>query len=169
MTIEPMNDAKGSTGRVERALRSAGIEPRIARMTQSTRTAAEAARACGCEVGQIVKSLVFRGARSGKAVLILAAGDRRVNEESAAQAIGEPIERADPRYVREVTGFAIGGVAPIGQLEPIETWMDAHLLGFDSVWAAAGAPNAVFTVSPLALERATGARPLLGLANASPP
>jgi prolyl-tRNA editing enzyme YbaK/EbsC (Cys-tRNA(Pro) deacylase) len=126
-------------------------------MPASTRTADEAAAACGCVLDQIVKSLVFRGESSGGLHLLLVAGGNRVDPAKAAAAAGERLARADPQSVRDRTGFAIGGVAPIGHLERLPVLMDPRLLDFEEVWAAAGAPNAVFSVSPEELREATGA------------
>lgn len=127
-------------------------------MPQSTRTAEEAAAACGVSVGQIVKSLVFRNAASREPVLLLVSGVNRVDQQAAQAEIGEPLERIDATAVREITGFAIGGVAPLGSLSPLGTFMDEDLMAFDTIWAAAGAPDAVFGTSPQALAKATGAR-----------
>lgn len=146
-----------SVNRVKAAAKAAGLETEIRRMPDSTRTAAEAAAACGCMVAQIVKSLIFKGGKSGDLKLLLVSGANEVDLDKAAALLGEPLERADPKEVREITGFAIGGVAPIGHLVSVETWMDETLLDFDTVWAAAGAPNAVFEVASAALAKATGA------------
>jgi prolyl-tRNA editing enzyme YbaK/EbsC (Cys-tRNA(Pro) deacylase) len=129
----------------------------IREMPQSTRTAAEAAAACGTTVAQIVKSLVFRKAQSGEPVLLLVSGKNRVDEKAVKTAIGDTLEGIDASAVRDLTGFSIGGVAPLGSLTPLATYMDADLMAFDVVWAAAGAPTAVFKVEPAALARATGA------------
>lgn len=145
-----------SVRRVEEAARSLGIEIEVRRLGNS-RTAADAARACGCEVGQIVKSLVFRGRDSGALVLLLVSGANRVDMDRAAEAAREPLERADADAVRARTGFAIGGVAPIGHLEAPRIWIDHDLMRFVTIWAAAGAPDAVFAISPGILVRATGA------------
>lgn len=123
----------------------------------STRTAAEAAAAIGCAPAQIIKSLVFK-TESGQAVLIAASGPIRVSEAKAAEALGEPIGRADPAFVRAATGFAIGGVPPFGHPERLTTLIDATLAEQGPLWAAAGAPTAVFTLSFEALVRATGGR-----------
>ena len=124
----------------------------------STRTAADAAAAIGCEVGQIAKSLIFRGATSGQAVLIIASGVDRVDEKKAAAAIGEPIARADADFVREATGFAIGGVPPVGHKNPPTVLIDESLMAFAEIWAAAGTPNAVFRLTPPDLIALTGGR-----------
>jgi prolyl-tRNA editing enzyme YbaK/EbsC (Cys-tRNA(Pro) deacylase) len=124
----------------------------------STRTAADAAAAIGCEVAQIAKSLIFRGGNSGRAVLIIASGVDRVDEKKAAAAVGEPIARADADFVREATGFAIGGVPPVGhKVKPI-VLIEESLLQFAEIWAAAGTPNAVFRLTPSDLVELTGGR-----------
>ena len=146
-----------STDRVRAAAAAAGLAIDIREMPQSTRTAAEAAAACGCSVAQIVKSLIFRKAASGEPVLLLVSGKNRVDEKAVKAAIGDTLARIDANDVRELTGFAIGGVAPLGSLSPLETYMDADLLAHEVVWAAAGAPYAVFEVAPKALAEATGA------------
>lgn len=146
-----------SVNRVKAAAEAAGLTVEILRMPDSTRTAAEAAAACGCDVAQIVKSLIFKGGESGALKLLLVSGANQVDLEKAAALVGEPLERADPKEVREITGFAIGGVSPLGHMSPVATWMDKTLLGFGTVWAAAGAPNAVFEVTGAALRDATGA------------
>lgn len=147
-----------STERVRAACTAAGLDVEIRTMPQSTRTAEEAAAACGVSVGQIVKSLVFRNAASREPVLLLVSGVNRVDQQAAQAEIGEPLERIDATAVREITGFAIGGVAPLGSLSPLGTFMDEDLMAFDTIWAAAGAPDAVFGTSPQALAKATGAR-----------
>jgi prolyl-tRNA editing enzyme YbaK/EbsC (Cys-tRNA(Pro) deacylase) len=124
----------------------------------STRTAADAANAIGCEVAQIAKSLIFRGGASGRAVLIIASGVDRVDEKKAAAAIGEPIARADADFVREMTGFAIGGVPPVGHKTKPIVLIEESLLNFDEIWAAAGTPNAVFRLTPSDLVELTGGR-----------
>ena len=147
-----------SIKRVEQAAEAAGLAIEVRRMGESTRTAEEAAQQCGCAVAQIVKSLIFQGKDSGRLVLFLVAGNNRLDTGAAAQLAGEALERADPRLIRERTGFAIGGVAPIGHLEPIAAFADETLLGYDLVWAAAGAHDAVFASEPKALLAAANAR-----------
>lgn len=144
--------------RVERAAAELGLGIEVRRLGNS-RTAEDAARACGCGVGQIVKSLVFRGGDSGALVLLLVSGANRVDMELAAEAAGEPLVRATADEVRARTGFAIGGVAPIGHVESPRICIDRDLMRFATVWAAAGAPDAVFAVAPADLARATGAAP----------
>ena len=145
-----------SIARVEKAAEAAGIEIDVIRMPTSTRTAAEAARACGCDVAQIVKSLVFQRAEDAGLVLLLVSGARQV--DTGAAIFGSGLVRADPDWVRAETGFAIGGVAPIGHKVVLDVWMDRHLLEHARVWAAAGAPHAVFAIAPGALLQITGAR-----------
>lgn len=132
-------------------------------MPASTRTAQEAADACGCDVAQIVKSLIFEGTETGDLVLLLVSGRHQVDMDKAHEAVGESLKRAEIKRVRDETGFAIGGVAPLGHTAPLRTWIDKTLLEFDAVWAAAGAPNTVFEVNPAALKEATGA-PVVKLA-----
>jgi prolyl-tRNA editing enzyme YbaK/EbsC (Cys-tRNA(Pro) deacylase) len=147
-----------SLARVERALAEAGLPARILQMPGETRTAEQAAAAAGCGLDQIVKSIVFRGAASGHLRLFLTAGGNRVAPARASALAGEALCRADPDLVRAETGFAIGGVAPLGHLAPISAWFDPRLLDFDVVWAAAGTPRHIFAAAPLALLRATGAQ-----------
>ena len=130
---------------------------RVLEFDASTRTAEDAAAAVGCAVGQIAKSLLFRTA-SGKPALVVASGANRVDEKKAAREIGEAIGRADADFVRESTGFAIGGVPPVGHgVQPL-TLIDADLMGFAEIWAAAGTPNAVFRLTPADLVELTGGR-----------
>ena len=124
---------------------------------EGTRTAVDAAAAVGCDVAQIVKSLVFRRA-SGAPVLVVASGCNRVDEKKVEALLGEPIGKADAAFVREATGFAIGGVPPAGHAQPVETIVDEDLLGYDEVWAAAGTPRDVFRTTPDRLVALTGGR-----------
>ena len=130
----------------------------VMELPASTRTAVEAAQAVGCSVGQIVKSLIFKGRESGRPLLLLVSGSNRVDMEKAAAAIGEALDKADADFVRQHTGFAIGGVPPVGHTEALDTFIDVDLLQYSEVWAAAGTPNAVFCISPADLERVTGGR-----------
>jgi prolyl-tRNA editing enzyme YbaK/EbsC (Cys-tRNA(Pro) deacylase) len=147
-----------SVARVKAAAGALGlaIEPRM--MPASTRTAQEAAAACGCGVAQIVKSLLFSGAASGKSYLFLVSGANRVDEKAAKEMLGEALKRPDADAVRAITGFAIGGVPPFGHATASPVLIDEDLLGYDRVFAAAGHPNAVFPVDPKALAAATDAR-----------
>jgi prolyl-tRNA editing enzyme YbaK/EbsC (Cys-tRNA(Pro) deacylase) len=139
------------------AAAAAGLAVEVRAMPESTRTAQEAATACGCALGQIVKSLVFRGEHSGNPYLLLVSGSNRVDEKAAAAVLGEALTRPDADYVRTVTGFAIGGIPPLGFAAGLETVIDRDLLVFDSVWAAAGTPHCVMRLDPRALREATGA------------
>jgi prolyl-tRNA editing enzyme YbaK/EbsC (Cys-tRNA(Pro) deacylase) len=147
----------GSIERVQQAAAAAGLQIEVRRMGASTRTAEEAAAQCGCAVGQIVKSLVFQGEGSGRLYLFLVSGANQLDLTKAAALTGEVLVRADPRHVRDETGFAIGGVAPIGHRIAIAAFADAALLQYDRVWAAAGAHDAVFAVEPQALVKAANA------------
>jgi prolyl-tRNA editing enzyme YbaK/EbsC (Cys-tRNA(Pro) deacylase) len=142
--------------RVQAALTAHGLALNVIELPQSTRTAVEAAQAVGCEVGQIAKSLIFRGAQSGRPVLVITAGSNRVDERAVAEHLGEPLAKADADFVRARTGFAIGGVPPVGHAEPLRTLIDEDLLERDVVWAAAGTPNALFRLTPAELVRLTG-------------
>ena len=153
-----MDELKSAARRVQAAIDAKGLGGAVRHMAQSTRTADEAAAACGCAVGQIVKSLVFRGAKSGKPYLLLVSGANRVNEKAVAGLIGEALKRPDADYVRGLTGFAIGGIPPLGHDTALETFMDEALLAFAEVWAAAGTSDAVFAVAPARLAEATGAK-----------
>ena len=146
-----------SLKRVRAALDSAGLTPDI-RQTDGSRTAEDAAAAVGCSVDQIVKSLVFEGETSREIVLFLTSGGNRVDADKAARLAGEPLSRADADLVRARTGFAIGGVAPVGHLQPVRCFMDAALLGFGTIWAAAGTPTHVFAISPAALQHISSAQ-----------
>lgn len=143
---------KPAAQRFEAAARALGLDIKVHTMSQSTRTAEEAAAACGCSVGQIVKSLVFRGKTSGKPYLLLVSGANRVNEKEVAKLIGEPLQRPDAQYVRDITGFAIGGIPPLAHASRLATYMDRDLLGYEVVWAAAGTPESVFPVAPSELR-----------------
>jgi Uncharacterized conserved protein len=147
-----------STQRVQQALQELGLTSQILELEASTRTSQQAADAIGCSVSQIAKSLVFRGAQSDKAILVIASGSNRVNEERLAELVGEPIAKADAQFVRRVTGYVIGGVAPVGHLEKLETYIDSDLLQYEEIWAAGGTPHSVFPLTPKDLERITAGR-----------
>ena len=139
--------------RVQEAL---GADFRVLEFDASTRTAAEAAAAIGCTEAQIAKSILFR-AESGRAVMVVASGTNRVDERKIALFLGEKIGRADAEFVRAATGYAIGGVPPVGHAGPVTLLLDRDLWAFDTIWAAAGTPNAVFRLTPAELARLTGA------------
>ena len=146
-----------SMARVRRALEEAGITPEI-RETDGARTAQEAADAVGCNLDQIAKSIIFQGHDSGTCLLFLTAGGHQVDGEKAATLAGEALDRADAAAVRAQTGFAIGGVSPVGHLNPIRAWVDPRLLEFDEIWAAAGTPRHVFSLKSADLPRISGAQ-----------
>jgi prolyl-tRNA editing enzyme YbaK/EbsC (Cys-tRNA(Pro) deacylase) len=147
-----------SAQKVQEALRQAGFTGEVLEVPHSTRTAAEAAAVVGCEVAQIVKSLVFRLAHSDRPVLVIASGANRVNEKRVGELVGEPLAKAGAEFVRQHTGYAIGGVPPLGHIAPIDTYIDEDLLGHAEVWAAAGTPNTLFRLAPADLVRLTGGR-----------
>lgn len=146
----------GSAQKVQEALKNLGFTLDVVELPNSTRTAVEAAQAVGCQVGQIVKSLVFKAKRSQRPILVVASGSNRVNEKAIEALIGEPLGKADADFVRQRTGFVIGGVPPVGHVEPLQTFIDQDLLGYAEIWAAAGNPNAVFRLTPEDLIRMTG-------------
>ncbi|MEC5292535.1 YbaK/EbsC family protein [Aurantimonas sp. C2-6-R+9] len=134
-----------------------GLKIAVVETAKSARSAEEAAKAVGASVGQIVKSLVFKGTATGQAYLLLVSGANRVDEASMATHFGEALERPDADFVRQATGFAIGGVSPLGASRKLATLMDEDLFQHATVWAAAGTPRHVFEVVPLQLRSATGA------------
>jgi prolyl-tRNA editing enzyme YbaK/EbsC (Cys-tRNA(Pro) deacylase) len=147
-----------SAAKVQSALQASGFDCRVRELPKPTRTAREAADAAGCEVGQIVKSLVWRRKRSGLPLLVVASGVNRVDEKKVAEAVGEPVDMADPEFVRRHTGFAIGGVPPLGHPQKLECLVDQDLLGYERLWAAAGNPRALFSLMPEELVHMTEGR-----------
>jgi prolyl-tRNA editing enzyme YbaK/EbsC (Cys-tRNA(Pro) deacylase) len=146
--IEMSKKLSSSAKKVQDALISHGLTCQVLELPSTTRTAQEAAQTIGCQVGQIVKSLVFMGKQTQKPILVVASGSNRVNEKKLSKLVSEPIKRANADFVREKTGFAIGGVPPVGHSECLETFIDEDLLKFQTIWAAAGTPNAVFKLTP---------------------
>jgi prolyl-tRNA editing enzyme YbaK/EbsC (Cys-tRNA(Pro) deacylase) len=153
--MEPINP---SAQKIQNILRGLGFNYKVIEFTESTRTAQEAADRVGCKLGQIIKSLIFKGKTSDKGILVLTSGSNRVDETMISRYAGEAIGRAAPEFVRSTTGFAIGGVPPIGHTQSLETYIDEDLLQYGDVWAAAGTPNAVFQLSSSDLEEITGGR-----------
>jgi prolyl-tRNA editing enzyme YbaK/EbsC (Cys-tRNA(Pro) deacylase) len=143
---------------VQDAIAALGFSNTVIELAIPVRTAADAAREVGCEVAQIAKSVIFRGAESGRPVLVVTSGAHRVDEARVAALIGEAIGRADPDFVRASTGFAIGGIPPLGHATPPITLVDEHLLTLAELWAAAGHPNTLFRLTPDELVRMTGGR-----------
>jgi len=146
-----------SVERVRAALAAAGVAVDLREMAAETRTAQMAADAVGCALDQIAKSILFEAAGTGRLVLFVTAGGNQVDPARASALAGEGLGRADARRVREVTGFAIGGVSPVGHLSPLPVWMDPRLTAFPLVWAAAGTPRHLFGIAPQALATITGA------------
>ena len=146
-----------SLKRVRTALQAAGLDPEIIE-TPMARTAADAAGAVDCDVDQIAKSIIFRGEETGTAILFLTAGGNRVDVVKAAAVAGEPLGKANAALVRTQTGFAIGGVSPVGHLNPIRAYMDPRLQEFAQIWAAAGTPHHVFAIDPLRLMQLCSAQ-----------
>ncbi len=149
-------DTKGSVARVREALGRFGLQTEIKEFDASTRTSADAAAAIGCTVAQIAKSVIFRAKGGNQPVLVIASGINRVDEKKLEAALGDKIGRADADFVRAATGFAIGGIAPVGHTGPVKVFIDADLSQYDEIWAAAGSPNAVFRLTPADLQRITG-------------
>jgi prolyl-tRNA editing enzyme YbaK/EbsC (Cys-tRNA(Pro) deacylase) len=153
---EPLVALPDTARRVALLLRERGHEKPVVMLPQTGKTSAEAAAGLGCSVAQIAKSILFRRRDDDAPVLVVASGANRVDEEKVAQRVGG-IARADAKFVREKTGYAIGGVCPIGHVTAPVTLIDADLLQLDSLWAAAGHPHAVFNLSPQELIALTGA------------
>ena len=142
--------------RVREVLAAAGVETEIVELAAAARTARAAAEQIGCDVAQIANSLVFRCETSGTPLLVMTSGANRVDPARVAALVGEPIGRADAEFVRRSSGFAIGGVAPVGHTAPIRTLVDRSLLRHAEIWAAAGHPHTVFRLTPDELVRITG-------------
>jgi len=153
-----MSETSPSVQRVENALTVHGMTGRIVNLPASTRTAQEAAAAIGCPVATIAKSLVFKLETSGQALLVIASGSHRVSEATLSVLVSDRVLKADAQFVRQATGFAIGGVPPVGHRGDVQVLIDASLLQYPEIWAAAGTPHAVFRLSPEELKRITGGR-----------
>jgi len=142
--------------KVQKALNDIGLQLEVVELPASTRTSQEAAQAIGCQVGQIAKSIIFKALTSHRPVMVIASGSNRVNEKVIEELIGDAIGKADADFVRQSTGYVIGGVPPVGHTEHIETFIDQDLLQYSEIWAAAGTPHAVFRLTPDDLQRITG-------------
>jgi len=153
-----MRTLSPSAQKIQNILNSLGYDYTVIEHAESTRTAQEAAERAGCKLGQIVKSLIFNGKESGKPIIVLTSGANRVDEKRIREYAGEGIGKADADFVRAVTGFAIGGVPPVGHVQKIETYMDEDFLQYEVVWAAAGTPNAIFELRTSDLQKMTGAK-----------
>ncbi len=147
-----------SAQKVHDVLVSRGFNCNVIEFTESTRTAQEAADHAGCTLGQITKSLIFKSKTSHKPILVLTSGSNRVDEKRISEYAGEAIGRADADFVRTATGFAIGGVPPLGHAQEMETYLDEDLLQYKTIWAAAGTPNAIFELTPDDLQKMTGGK-----------
>jgi prolyl-tRNA editing enzyme YbaK/EbsC (Cys-tRNA(Pro) deacylase) len=147
---------KTSSQRVQEILNQHSLDFKVIEFQELTRTAQEAAHAIGCEVGQIAKTLIFKGKSSSKPICVVASGKNRVDEKKIAQYVGEEIEKPDAEFVLQHTSFAIGGVPPIGYEFEIKPFIDEDLMGYSEIWAAAGTPNAVFRLTPQHLLKITG-------------
>lgn len=143
--------------RTQSLLAERGISTQVVEFEQPTRTSAEAAATVGCSVAEIAKTVVFKAKPSGRPVVVVASGDNRVCETKVSHLVGEKLGRADADFVREATGYAIGGVAPLGHANPVLLFLDADLKRFDRIWAAGGTPFSVFPLSPGELVEITGA------------
>ena len=150
-----MSTLSPSAQKIQDLLNSLGYSYTVNEHTESTRTAQEAADRAGCELGQIVKSLIFMGKESKKPILVLTSGANRVDEKLISEYAGESIGRADADFVRATTGFAIGGVPPIGHVQKMETYLDEDFLQYQTIWAAAGTPNAIFELKTQDLQKMT--------------
>ena len=151
------NQINKSSKRIQDLLHQYQITTTVREFSQLTRTAQEAADAIGCEVGQIAKSLIFKGTTTGKPLCVIASGKNRVDEKKIEQYVGEPIEKPGADFVIQHTGFVIGGIPPIGYQFEQPPLLDEDLLNYSEVWAAAGTPNSVFCISPQELVRITHA------------
>ncbi len=147
-----------SAQKIQDALIALGYPFTVLESELHTRTAQQAADTVGCTLGQITKSLIFKGQNSGKPILVLTSGTNRVDVARISLYAQEPIGRADPDFVRTVTGFAIGGVPPIAHAQPMETYLDEDLMTYATIWAAAGTPNSIFELTPAALKAMTAGR-----------
>ena len=147
-----------SAQKVQDLLISLGFNCKVIEHAESTRTAQEAADRAGCTLGQITKSLIFKGRTSHKPILVLTSGSNRVDEKRISEYADEHIVRADADFVRTVTGFAIGGVPPLGHAQKMETYLDEDLLQYQTIWGAAGTPNAIFELTPADLQKMTNGK-----------
>ncbi|MGI5922277.1 MAG: YbaK/EbsC family protein [Syntrophomonadaceae bacterium] len=150
------NELSKSAQKIQAVLNEYGLELKVVEFEESTRTSSEAAAAIGCELGQIAKSLIFKGKNTEKPILVIASGDNRVDEKKIRALAGEKIGKADAAFVLKHTGYAIGGVPPVGHATPITPFIDQDLLRFEEIWSAAGTPHAVFKLTPDQLINITG-------------
>jgi prolyl-tRNA editing enzyme YbaK/EbsC (Cys-tRNA(Pro) deacylase) len=156
--MDNTNTLSRSAQNIQNVLLKSGLTMKVLELSSSTRTALEAAESLGCEVSQIVKSLIFKTQSTHKPILVLASGPNCVNERTLEEYVGEKISKADAVFTKDVTGFAIGGIPPIGHKQPIETYIDEDLLKFNTLWAAAGTPHAVFSIHGVDLLNLTNGK-----------
>lgn len=149
-------DLSSGVQQVEQAIKAHGLDCRFVEMQATTRSARDAAQALGCRVEQIVKSLIFKGKKTQKPILILAGGANRVNVKNLREHVSEAVKMAQPDFVQAQTGFAIGGVPPVGHSQPLKTFIDKDLMQYEEIWAAAGTANAMFKITPRNLQKITG-------------
>ena len=145
-----------SARKVQQALIASGLQLEVIELPASTRTSQEAAQAIGCQVGQIAKSIIFQSCTTHRPVMVIASGPNRINETVITEQLGEPVRKADADFVRQQTGFVIGGVPPVGLASTLPTFIDQDLMPYPEIWAAAGTPHAVFRLTPTDLLRMTG-------------
>ncbi len=150
-----MDDLSKNAQKLQDTLFEKGLNFKVVELSDSTRTAMEAAEAIGCDVAQIVKSIIFRAIQTNEAILVLASGINRINEKNISKILGQKIEKADAKFTKEATGFVIGGVAPVGHKQSIQTFIDEDLLQYDELWAAAGTSHAVFKLHSSDLVKMT--------------
>jgi Cys-tRNA(Pro) deacylase len=153
-----MNDLSKNAQIVQNSLAQKNLNFEVIELSASTRTSEEAAEAIGCNVAQIVKSIIFRIDQTNQPILVLASGINRINERQIAKEISSKIEKADAKFSKEVTGFVIGGIPPVGHKNPIKTLIDQDLLQYKTLWAAAGTPHAVFKLNSSDLLKMTDGR-----------
>ena len=153
-----MSTLSPTAQKIQDLINTLGYEYTVIEHAESTRTAQEAAERAGCQLGQIVKSLIFKGKESGKPILVLTSGANRVDEKRIREYAGEGIGKADADFVRAVTGFAIGGVPPVGHVRKMETYLDEDFLQYETVWSAAGTPNAIFELKTEDLQKMTNGK-----------
>ena len=147
-----------SSQRIQDILHQHHLEIRVVEFKELTRTAQEAAQTIGCDVGQIAKTLIFKGKTSLQPICVITSGKNRVDEKKIVQYIGEEIEKPDAAYVLKQTGFTIGGVPPIGYSLNIKPFIDEDLMSYPEIWAAAGTPHSVFCICPIHLLRICGGK-----------
>jgi prolyl-tRNA editing enzyme YbaK/EbsC (Cys-tRNA(Pro) deacylase) len=150
------NELSSSAKKVQDILSTFNKTYKVKELPDSTRTAKDAALAIGCDVAQIVKSIVFMSSETKRAVMVIASGTNRINEAKISSRIAESVVKADGDFVRNATGYAIGGVPPVGQPSSVIIFIDGDLMQYEKVWAAAGTPHAVFELNPLDLPALSG-------------